>query len=62
MTNPEWNTEKQPQRNNMLKSKMQNLKTLRKIEGNFQNYSIVKLLNNFITVIHKEKINICTKL
>lgn len=62
MTNPEWNTEKQPQRNNMLKSKMQNLKTLRKMEGNFQNYSIVKLLNNFIRVIHKEKINICIKL
>lgn len=62
MTNPEWNTEKQPQKNNMLKFKMQNFKTLRKMEGNFQNYSIVKLLNNFIRVIHKEKINICTKL
>lgn len=45
MTNPEWNSEKQPQRNNMLKSKIQNLKTLRKMEGNLQNQSIVKFLN-----------------
>lgn len=45
MTNPEWNTETQTQRHNMLKSKIQNLKTLRKMEGNLQNQSIVKLLN-----------------